>query len=433
MTALSHSFPKTAVVLGLALALLPVDAVQGEDWPQWRGPNRNGVWPETGILRDFPSGRLAIRWRAPVGYGWSSPVVAKGRVYLTDSKLERPKAWERVHCFNEETGKPLWTHSDEAGYPDWAFDPTQLAGPRATPIVESGKLYALGATGHLFCLDALQGGVIWKRSLAKDYAMDDFAGTTPSPLVEGNLLILAIGGKPKAGVVALDKNSGKEVWRALAEPWTYSSPIVLKAGGKRQLIVWTPEAVTSLDPATGTTYWRERLNTAGDYAVATPVFSRDLLLISGLMLQLDPDKPAVSILWPATKAQTRRILSNTSMPLIQDDHVYSGKSSGHLVCLNARTGKQVWETNKVTDLKNGASIHLTPNGDSVLLYTDKGEIIRAQLAPGGYKELGRAALLEPTYPFGGRKVAWPPPAYANRHVFARNDKELVCASLAAEH
>ena len=119
------------------------------------------------------------------------------------------------------------------------------------------------------------------------------------------------------------------------------------------------------------------------------------------------------------------------MPLIQGDHVYSGRSSGHLVCLNARTGKQVWETDKITDLKNGASIHLTPNGDSVLLYTDKGEVIRAQLAPGGYKEIGRAALLEPTYPFGGRKVVWPPPAYANRHVFARNDKELVCASLEA--
>jgi outer membrane protein assembly factor BamB len=431
MTAGPQPNPKTGVVLALTLALLIVNAAQADDWPQWRGPNRDAVWPETGILRNFPTGGIAIRWRVPVGYGWSSPVVAKGRVYLTDSRLERPKAWERVHCFSEQTGKPVWTHSDEAAYPDWAFDPNQQAGPRATPIVESGKLYTLGATGHLFCLDALQGKVIWKKDLAKDYAMDAFAGTTPSPLIEGNHLILAIGGKPKAGVVALDKNSGKELWRALAEPWTYSSPIVLTAGGKRQLIIWTPEAVTSLDPTTGTTYWRERLNTAGDYAVATPVFSGDLLLISGLMLRLDPDKPAASVLWPATKAQTRRILSNTSMPLIQGDHVYSGRSSGHLVCLNARTGKQVWETDKITDLKNGASIHLTPNGDSVLLYTDKGEVIRAQLAPGGYKEIGRAALLEPTYPFGGRKVVWPPPAYANRHVFARNDKELVCASLEA--
>ena len=112
--------------------------------------------------------------------------------------------------------------------------------------------------------------------------------------------------------------------------------------------------------------------------------------------------------------------------------MFSAKSSGELICLEASTGKQVWESTKVTDLKNGASIHLTPNGDSVLLYTDKGELIRAQLTSQGYKEISRVAVLEPTFPFGGRKVAWSPPAYANRHIFARNGKELICASLAAK-
>jgi outer membrane protein assembly factor BamB len=432
MSGLGSSFPKTSVTLTLIVSFLAARAVRGEDWPQWRGPNRDGVWREAGILESFPPGGLTIRWRAPVGYGWSSPVVAQGRVYLTDSKLERPKAWERVHCFDENTGKPLWSHSEDVSYPDWIFDPNQRSGPRATPIVQAGKVYTVGATGHLCCLDALGGAVVWKKSLMNDYGLEEFSGITPSPLIESDLLILVIGGKPNACVIALDKNSGKEVWTALADPWTYSSPIVVSAGRRRQLIVWTREAVTALDPAAGTTHWRERFNTGGDYAVATPVFFRNSLLISGLMLQLDPDKPAASVLWPDTKALTRRILSNTSMPLIQGDHVFSARSSGHLVCLEARTGKQVWETDKVTDLKNGASIHLTPNGDSVLLYTDKGEIIRAQLTPQGYKEISRAALLEPTSPFGGRKVAWPPPAYANRHVFARNDKELVRASLAVK-
>src|SRR5262249_55469598 len=131
MTAARLSFPTTGVMLGLTLALLTVDAVQGEDWPQWRGHNRDGAWPETGILRDFPQAGLTIRWRAPVSYGWSSPVVAHSRVYVTDSRLERPRSWERVHCFSEETGKALWTHSDETRYPDWAFDPNQRTGPRA--------------------------------------------------------------------------------------------------------------------------------------------------------------------------------------------------------------------------------------------------------------------------------------------------------------
>src|SRR5713226_3441058 len=168
MRKLSYQLRLTGISAAFILVWLPPGSLRAEDWPQWRGPHRDGVWRETGILETFPPGGLTIRWRVSVGYGWSSPVVTQGRVYLTDSRMERPKAWERVHCFDENTGKPLWTHSDEVSYPDWAFDPTQRSGPRATPIVQSGKLYTLGATGHLFCLDALQGTVVWKKSLVKD-------------------------------------------------------------------------------------------------------------------------------------------------------------------------------------------------------------------------------------------------------------------------
>jgi outer membrane protein assembly factor BamB len=174
------------------------------------------------------------------------------------------------------------------------------------------------------------------------------------------------------------------------------------------------------------------MTTSADSAVASPVFHKNLLLVSGLMLKLDSEKPAASVIWPSTKAVSHRILSNTSTGLIQGEYLFSARSSGHLVCLETKTGKEVWETGKVTDLKQGASIHLTPNGNAVFLYTDKGELIRASLSSDGYKEISRTRLLEPTYPFAGRKVAWPPPAFANRHVFARNDQELICVSLAAE-
>jgi outer membrane protein assembly factor BamB len=270
------------------------------------------------------------------------------------------------------------------------------------------------------------------KNLDKDYQVQEFS-CRASPMIEGDRLILFIGGKPEACVVALDKNSGKEAWKALDDSVTNSSPIVVTAGGKRQLIVWTQESVTSLDPATGQTYWRQPLATSNEYVVSTPVSQKNLLLIGGLMLELDGAKPAATVLWPKTKAVSRRILSNTSTALIRGDHLFSAKSSGELVCLEARTGKQVWETDKVTDLKNGASIHLTSNwatNDSVLLYTDRGELIRARLEAHAYTEISRTRLLEPTCPFAGRNVAWPPPAYANRHIFVRNDKELICASLA---
>jgi outer membrane protein assembly factor BamB len=421
---------KTLRAAAFMLSLLLPAAVWADDWPQWRGPNRDGACTETGLLQSFPAEGLKVRWRVPVGWGFSSPVISQGRVYLADSELMKPRAKERLHCFAESSGKPLWTHSYEVAYEDWAFDPAQEIGPVATPIVENGKVYTVGRVGHVFCVDARKGEVLWQRNVHKDYQVA-FAPGTPSPMIEGELLILFIGGKPGACVVALHKDNGKEAWRALDESLTFSSPIVISSGGKKQLIVWTQESVTALDPATGNTWWKQRLLTSGEYAVSTPVFHKDRLLIGGLMFQLDPDRPAARVLWPDSKAPSRRIFSHTSTALFLGDHLYTAKSAGQLICVDAATGEQVWESAKVTDLKGGASIHMTQNGDSVLLYTNKGELIRARLTSQGYHELGRALVLEPTMPFAGRKVAWSPPAYANRHIFARSGKELICASLAA--
>ncbi len=422
---------KTLLAVTVFVPMWLTAALRAEDWPQWRGLNRDGVCAETGLLQTFPAEGLKIRWRAPVGWGFASPVVAQGRVFLHDSDLSDYPGKERIHCWDEVTGKVNWTHIYEVAYEDWAFEPTQEIGPVATPIVQNGKIFCLGRLNQLFCVDVRNGDVLWQRDLAKDYDVA-FSPGMPSPLIEEDLLILFIGVKAGASILALNKDTGQEVWRSLDERLTFSSPIVMTSGGKKQFIVWTQESVTSLDPATGTTYWRQRLLTGSDYAVSTPVSYKDRLLIGGLMFQLDSDKPGATVLWPASKAPARRIYSHTSTALFRGNHLFSARSTGELVCVEARTGEQVWETDKVTDLRNGASIHLTPNGDSVLLYTNQGELIRAQLTAEGYKEISRAAVIEPTMPFGGRKVVWAPPAYANRHIFARSGKELVCASLAAQ-
>jgi outer membrane protein assembly factor BamB len=134
---------------------------QADDWPQWRGPNRDGVWNEKGILQVFPQEGLKIRWRAPIGGGISSPAVAKGRVYVTDALEEKPNAWERIHCFDEKDGTPLWTYSYEADYlHNYGFKPKAKTGPYSTPVVDAGKLYALGILGQVVCLDALTGKVV---------------------------------------------------------------------------------------------------------------------------------------------------------------------------------------------------------------------------------------------------------------------------------
>ncbi len=414
------------LVLGFGFLLLPLD-VHAEDWPQWRGPNRDGVWNESGILQNFPAEGLKVRWRTPVGPGWSSPVVARDRVYLTDMRLEKPRAWERIRCFKESTGQPLWSRESELVYPEWAFIPEHGGGPAATPIVEDGKIYSLGRNGQVNCLDARNGKNIWEIQLCRKYQIPELS-CRGSPLIEGNLLIVFAGAKPAGCVIGLDKDTGREVWKALDDTVSNSSPLILTAGGKRQLIVWTSQAVNSLNPATGETWWRMPMVTSG---VPTPVVQGNRLLISGLMLELDRNKPEAKVLWPETMAASKRLLSNTSTPLLRGDYVYSAKSGGELVCLKAGNGEQVWRTTNVTELKSGASVHLTRNGDATFLFTDEGNLIIARLTSDAYREISRVHLLKPTSALGSRKFAWVPPAYANRCIFARNDEELICASLEA--
>ena len=413
------------------ICLFSVASLLADDWPQFGGPTRDGVSKETGLLQTFPSDGLKVRWRVPVGSGISGPIVSGGCVFLSDSEKKKPRAWERVHCFDEKTGRLLWTHTDEVNYPEWSFDASSDSGPDGTPLAAGGKVYALGRMGNLVCLNVRDGAVNWQKDLPKECGIGDTFGTTPSPLIEGNVLILVTGGKPEPCVLAFDKDTGKEVWRALSDMWSYSSPIVISAGGKRQLIVWTPAAINSLDPATGESWWRERRTLNSDYTSATPVVWEDLLLAGGLMFHLDPDKPAASVLWPEDTVKARRTLSNTTGPMLQGGHVYSHKSHGRLACLDMRTGKQVWEKEKVSDPRNGACLHLIPNGECTWIFTEQGDLIRARLTPKGYEELGRAHVVNPTFPFGGRNVVWSAPAFANRHVFARSSKELVCASLEA--
>jgi outer membrane protein assembly factor BamB len=412
---------------GFGLLLL-TQAALAADWPQFRGPNRDGIWNETGILESFPASGLKIRWRHPVGGGWPSPVVARGRVFVFDVELNQPLARERVHCFDEKTGKVLWVYGYKENYSEWTFVPERGAGPTATPIVEQDRIYVVGASGYVHCLNVKTGAVIWEKHIGHEYEVSEMA-CRPSPLIEGSLLILFTGAKPGASVLALNKQTGKEVWKALDDQVSNSSPIVITVAGKRQLIVWSDNSITSLDPATGHTYWRELMTTSSNDSTATPVSQGTGLLVSGLMLQLSGDPPSASFRWPSNRVPSKRLLSNTSSPLWQGEYIYSARSGGELVCLEAATGRQLWGTTNVTAQRNGASIHITPQGGGFFLFTDEGNLIRAQMSPAGYREISRAHLIDPTWPFAGAKFVYAPPAYANRHVFVRSEEEVVCASL----
>ncbi|HEV8291611.1 MAG TPA: PQQ-binding-like beta-propeller repeat protein, partial [Tepidisphaeraceae bacterium] len=394
----------------LLLFLCP-QMILAADWPQFRGPNRDNSLNEKNLLRSFPKDGLKILWRKPVGPGYSSPIVAGGRVYLSDSQLNNPNSLERLLCFDENTGQPLWTHSYNPAYPQWVFqDPTGV-GPTSTPVAHDGKVYSFGMMTHLHCVDAKNGDLLWQKDLIKEYQGSPFSCRS-SPLIEKNLLILNVGAKPNAAFIAFDKDSGKDVWKSLNEELTNASPIVISAGGQRQLIVWTQNSVSSLNPDTGQLLWREHLITDNNSAASTPIYNErdNLLLAGGIVMKLDSAKPAATVVWPADKARAKRILGDTSTPLLRGSEIFWLNPGKDFACLDATSGKELWKTDKLTPMKTGNTINLSPCGDVVFIYTDEGNLISARLTREGYKELGRAHVIDPTYPFGARKVAWAGPA-----------------------
>jgi outer membrane protein assembly factor BamB len=420
--------------------------VRADDWPQWLGPQRDDIWRETGIVSEFPAGGPPVRWRIPIGPGYSGPAVAQGRVYVMDHILAKGAklptsafargniaGGERVLCLNAADGKELWKHEYDCPY-----TVSYPSGPRTTPTVHEHKVYTLGTEGNLFCLDADTGHVIWSRDFKKEYgAKTPIWGFSAHPLLDGQTLICMVGGKGTT-TVAFDKDTGKELWRALTarEPG-YCPPMIYEAGGKRQLIIWDAEAVHGLDPETGTVYWSQPLQTYMGMSISTPRMARNLLFLTAtnntsLMLRLEANKPGAVVAWRGTSKTS--ISSVFGTPFVEDGYIYGTDNNGELRCIKADTGERVWGTLAPNGGKRAscADIFIIKNGDRFFLVTDQGNLILAHLSPKGYKEISRAHLLEPTTAgMGGRDVVWSHPAFANRCILARNDKEIICASLAA--
>ena len=420
------------------LLVLPAGTRQflarGDDWPQWRGPQRDGVWRETGVVDSIPESGLPIRWRARVLNGWSGPAVAAGRVYITDHNYKSSPEVERVLCFDANTGKQLWLHEYACPYGNMEYG----NGPRATPTVHAGRVYTLGTLGHLYCLDAETGAVLWKKDPVQDLnAQGPRYGVSASPLIEGEVVIVSVGARPEGTAVALDWKTGAERWRALDDRPAYSSPIVLEMAGQRQVILWTGDNVNSLDPATGKLLWQVPFKAAFDpaQATATPVVHQDKLLClaawnrGSMMLQLKQGEPGATVFWKTRSQPT----ASSSTPVFQSEkQIYTIIGDGSLACLDPATGDEIWTTRAATSSHLGMA-HIVTNGDRCFLLNQQGHFIAARLTPEGYREAGRMPLVEPTAGYrAGGPVCWAHPAFANKHLFARNDRELVCVSLAAD-
>ena len=433
-----------------SVLLLMVTAIsaRADDWPQWMGPQRDGVWRETGIIDKFPAGGPAIRWRVPVGAGYSSPSVANGKVYVLERKVRegasRPSSpftrlsvpgVERLVCLDEPSGRTLWAQECPCDY-----TMSYNAGPRAAPTIDGDKVYTMGGEGDLQCRRTSDGALLWQKHLGGEHT--PMWGFAASPLVEGDKLI-AIGADLDGIALAFNKMTGELIWKGVpAKEPGYSSPVIVEAGSKRQLIVWDPQSLNSLDPQTGKVYWSEPFTSQAGMSIATPRRAGDMLLVTAfyngaMMMKLDPQDPRATQLWKIggkSERNTAALHAVMCTPVLKDDFIYGVCSYGQLRCLKAATGERVWETFAATTGDVGqtrwANAFIVAQSDRYFLFNEGGDLIIAKMSPAGYQEISRAHLLEPTNKDPGRAVVWSQPAFANRSVFARNDKEIVCASLA---
>ena len=437
-------------ILCSAVVTLTSIVAQAADWPQWMGPNRDDDWAETGLIDAFPEGGVTYRWRKPISGGFAGPAVVGDRVFVTDylksagdnkpapTLRNELQGKERVFCLDAKTGDEIWKHEYDCNYTI-----SYPAGPRCTPTVDDGRVFTLGAMGDLVCLDAKTGDVVWSKNLPNAYdAPVPLWGYAGHPLVYENLLICMAGGEESAAV-AFDKSTGEEVWKALSTPEIgYAPPTLIEAGGVTQLLIFHGNSLNSLNPRTGATYWTEPLALAYSMAIMAPRKGGDFLFAGGhsgksLGLKLDASQPTVTKAWQGSKTVGLAPVSGT--PFVEDGIAYGIDGSGLFRAMRVATGERLWSTAKPVNGQdndrrgaNEGATFVTRNGNRFFIFGENGDLVIARLSPEKYDEISRTKLLDPVGVGLGRSVVWSHPAYANRCVFARNDKEIVCVSLAAE-
>ena len=436
-----------ASLLAVSLSQCPATA---EEWPHWLGPRGDSTWTEPGIITQFPPNGLSVKWRSPISLGCSGPSVADGRVYVMDyakasGDIANKASWkdalegvESVRCYDAANGELIWRFE----YPK-SYEISYGAGPRCTPTVSDGKVYALGAEGDLHCLDAHSGSLLWKKSFTEDYGVETpIWGFAAHPLVDGNTLYCVVGGEGSVAV-AFDKDTGKEKWRALSAPEPgYCPPTLIDAGGVPQLIIWHPESVNSLNPTTGDLYWSQPLNAPFRLSVIPPRLQGNLLFVSsqndtGFMLKLSEGRPASEVLWKSEPGIAASTVAATSV--FTEEAIYAcDVQSSSLIAFDPLTGKRYWQT-KVPTIgeeqkgRHGASfiVRHKPT-DHYFILSETGDLILAKLSSERYEELGRFQAIEPTQKAMGRTYVWSHPAFANQSIYLRNDKEIICYDLAAK-
>jgi outer membrane protein assembly factor BamB len=406
-------------------------AVSTSDWSQWRGPERNGISKETGLLKQWPEGGPKLLWQLnDIGDGYSTPAVVGTRLYVMSN---RGYENEFVQALSTKDGKLIWTTRVGAVGSPQAF---LYAKARSTPTVDGDFIYALGSDGDLACLETKSGRVRWQKNIKKEFGgQPGIWAYAESPLVDGDVVVVTPGGA-QATIVALNKKTGEVIWKSAApggDPAAYASAIVVQAGGRKQYVQFLSKGIIGVDAKTGAFLWRYKEVVKGMAQIPTPI-ARDGYVYGGAMnvggglVRLKPDSGGVV----AEQVYFVRGLPNgIGGAVLVGAYLYGTEDAKErLVAVEFTTGKVMWQTESL-------GIGSIAYADGFLyIHGAKGDVALVEATPEGYREKGR--FTPPTQPTRNKlgpfpEKAWTYPVIANGRLYIRDVGTLWAYDIKASH
>ncbi len=409
------------VVAGVGLACATAGA---GDWPQWRGPERNGISSETGLLKEWPKGGPKLVWQAKdIDFGYSTPSVVGDRIYLLSNKGMDD---EFVQALSTADGKRVWSRKIGAVGKNQG---PNYPGSRSTPTVDGDRLYALGSDGDLACLETANGGILWKKNLRKEFGgRPGMWAYSESPLIDGEVLVCTPGGVD-ATIVALNKRTGDLIWKSAVpggDNAGYASAIVHDVGGNKEYVQFVSKGVVGVDAKTGKFLWRYDKTAKGSTAnIPTPVAQGDYVytgtgLGGGGLVRLKPKGDAVET---EPGYFSKDLPTSIGGAVLLGNFLY-GTNQKALLCVEFTTGKVKWQEKSVAP----ASVCFADG--RLYLHGESGEVALVEPSPDGYAEKGRFS--PPNLPPHKRERAWSYPVVANGRLYLRDLGTMWCYDIRGE-
>ena len=411
-----------------ATLLLLSAAAHAEDWPQWRGPHRDGVVMDKSHPLDNLPADPKVLWKIDAGPGQSSPVLAGGKLIFLDGK----DGQETAHCLDAATGNTIWTVPIA---PMVEFQNAYGEGPRCTPLIDGDRVYVQSCSGEFRCLSLADGKILWKVSFGSDYGVpflgnkstDPAAnqtasrrhGNNGSAAIDGDRIFIPVGSPKDGTLIAFDKKTGKELWHAGEDNTAYSSVMVATLAGVRQAVHFTADALMGVDAASGKILWRIPLKTGAKRHVCTPIIEGDTVTVASTSIGTlkfhivkDGDGLKAEKVWAALPVKT---VIGTPVLSGKDLYTLGAGSRADLVCLDFETGNQLWSQPGFGDYASLIAIN-----DKILALNSIGELVLLKATPDKYEELARAQICAKT---------WASPAYANGRIYVKDDAHLTALAL----